>query len=571
MSSLAYRTLEKSHDAARSFGRARAAAVTRASQESDRERMSRRIAEAESTLARGYDIARPNPNIPWHAYSSKDANDEILGAMVQARQLVRDSIRNDSLAQHAVRLWRGTIWGRGIIPRCDSQNEDDDVKEALDNRVQKIFDKHFGTGKCHVGGTLSIYQMFEQGLETVCSDGEFLWIKHYRDEAYTRRFNLPLPVQYEPVEPEMIATHVKEWPTRGGGKDSVVNGVVIDRYGNRRGILLHEEKPAYAGAVGPVRFIPIEFVIHFFRVTRPGQQRGISAFVGSVQTLWDLGDLSDATLKSAKLSAALMLILGVVPESGFEDNQIGAYDGWDEGASGGEIRNGMDPRTPDYRFENGHSIEDIHGTPIARLHSGMVARVPKGTDVNKIEPEQSGGYEAFEKSAIRRFAAGPGILYEALSQNWSDSNYASYRGAMIPVRREASSWRDMLVERVLQPHVWRDVIVGGYIMNAWGFEGYWSEDEITEEEVVFVMPKEETVDPEKDAKARKVQLETGEEDLESILVQNGTTLRERFRSIAKARKLAEKYGVTDYLDARIMPGYRGNATPQPANDGGNIE
>ena len=399
---------------------------------------------------------------------------------------------------------------------------------------------------------MSYYQMIEQGLRTVCSDGEFIIVRHQRNEAYVRRWNLDLPFQYETVEPEMLATHVRTWPGRGGAKYDVVNGIVLDKNGNRLGYLFLEKHPSKGGR--EVRFIDAEFIIHFFEVERAGQQRGISAFVGGVQTLYDLGDLSDATLKSAKMSAALMLILGVVPDAKPEDVQVGHSDAaWsDDVYAAGEIPG----REPAYTLPSGNTIEDVHGRKMERLQAGGVARVAKGTDVNKIEPDSAGGFEAFEKSGIRRFAAGPGVHFESLSQNWTDSNYASFRGSMIPVRRDAQHWRDMLVERVIDI-LWQDVIVGGYIMNAWGFDGYWSPDEITQEERIMIMPPEETVDPEKDARANQAMLDSGEMDLEELLIRKGTTLDERFRSISKQRALAKKHGVEDWLDERLARNYKG--------------
>lgn len=534
--------------------------------------MSRRLAEAEAQLisGRGYDIAKSNPHVPYSAYSNLNVNDEIGNAMVRARQLVQDVMRNDSIAKHGLRIFVDTILGRGIIPRCDSRNEDDDVKDRIDDAVQRVFDLHYGTPACHVGGTMSYFDMLQLGLRSVGQTGEFFIIKRYRDRNYVERNRLLIPVQYETVGSEWVATGVKTVPTRGGGKNRVINGIEIDKDDNRQAVHFYETDPYGNPDLGKTIRIPIEFVIHFFLVEREGQQRGISAFVGCVQTLYDLGDIADATLKSAKLSAALMLILGVKSGTTDQENLVGSADGWNElnaeAATGGVSQFGGSGVGG---MQSGTIIESPSGVPMERMQSGAIARVPEGTTVEKIEPDQAGGFEAFNKAGLRRVAAGPGILYEALSQDWSDSTYASFRGANLPIRRNAQNWRDSLVERVVAPHFWRDLIVGGYIMGYWNLphapsSDYWTIDEIGTDEVVFVMPKEDSVDPEKDAKATTERMLNGQLDPADMIIAEGSTIRERFRSMKRTRELAAKYGLEDMVDGWTIRGYK----PAGAADSG---
>lgn len=530
---------------------------------------------------RGYDLARPDVKIPFQNFSSASPTSEVMGAVRPARQLARDVVRNDPIGKHAMRLYVNQWWGTGITPRCTASDQRfPNVKGrlAINRRFLRAWKKHAETTKIDADGKLDYYGLMRLAIRTVGESGEVLIIKRYRSRAFCERRGLALPFQLQVLEADWLNDRLTSWTTRGGKVNRVVGGVELDDV---------DTVVAYHILVGDggntdspdttqksIRF-PADEVIHYFNVDRPGQKRGISDFAQVLLMLYDLADAFGTALQRHKLENALMLILGIVPGSSQEDTAVGD-NGWGDGAdddptgvdptkfAGSDHQTDpnsgkLDPATPIAAW-SGMGVDpygrlsDGDGLAIETIRSGQIGRVPKGTDVNTVQPTPSVNLEGFLAAGMRRVAAGTGLLYEALSGDWSKSNFSASRMAQAIFWTETDNRQWDFMVRVLQP-IYEMMVQGGYTMSAWydvdargrslpkSQRTYWTVDELEPEDVRWIFPEKPVSDVERDAKAKSMRMAMRELLWQDMIEAQGKDPREVIIEMAEFREYAAGYGV----------------------------
>jgi lambda family phage portal protein len=89
------------------------------------------------------------------------------------------------------------------------------------------------------------------------------------------------------------------------------------------------------------------------------------------------------------------------------------------------------------------------------LSPGLVLNAPTGRDVTVVDPPAISEHEAFSKTILRGIAVGLGVPYEALTGDYSQSNFSSNRMARIAYWTQVEDWRwEMMVPQFYDP-VWR--------------------------------------------------------------------------------------------------------------------
>jgi lambda family phage portal protein len=172
-------------------------------------------------------------------------------------------------------------------------------------------------------------------------------------------------------------------------------------------------------------------VLHSFDKQRAGQVRGVSPFAPIVERLKMLDKYDRIELQAALVNA----IFAAFIESPFDHELI------DEALTADKLTGYQDARA------NFHDKRQI------ALNSGV--RIPTlfpGEKLNfQAANRPASQFGEFEKACLRNIAAGLGLSYEQLSQDWSSTNYSSARAALLEVWRSFTRTRQRFADQFATP------------------------------------------------------------------------------------------------------------------------
>ncbi len=290
---------------------------------------------------------------------------------------------------------------------------------------------------CDVERKKTVTQMLRTGFRHKLIDGDALAVMHYRLERLgAGRARYATAVQL--VDPDRLSNPQQQFdlPHIRGGVEIDDDGVPVayhirkahrgDWWSGRETMTwerIDRETP-WGRAV----------VIHDFDADRAGQHRGSSLFAPIVQRLKMLTRYDQSELEAAILNA----VFGAYITSPYDDQMVeAALD------SSGETPLGA---YQDLRVE-------FHNDRRLSLQTG--ARMPilapgeNITTVNAARPNSN--FAAFESAVLRNCAAAIGISTQQLTQDWSDVNYSSARGAMLEAWKTLTRRRDDFATGFAQP------------------------------------------------------------------------------------------------------------------------
>lgn len=164
-------------------------------------------------------------------------------------------------------------------------------------------------------------------------------------------------------------------------------------------------------------------VIHDFEVDRAARHRGGAGILAPVlQRLKMLAKYDGAELDSAIINA----IFAAYIESPFDQQMV------QEALDDGEHLNWYQQQRTDFHNEQKFSLGN--------------ARVPvmfPGEKIHALEAARpSGNFSQFEAAVLRNVSAGTGLSAQQISNNWSDVNYSSARGALLEAWKTIDRRRD---------------------------------------------------------------------------------------------------------------------------------
>lgn len=166
-------------------------------------------------------------------------------------------------------------------------------------------------------------------------------------------------------------------------------------------------------------------VIHIFEQQREGQTRGRPILSPVIERLEMLHEYQKQELQSAIIQNKFAVVItSDYPNSDIQ-NAVG-------GDSDKELKKLLQDKVSYYK--NGKA--DFGGSRIMQLFPGEEAK-----GIFPTNPSQN--FVGFESSILRDVAAGVGMSYEAVSKDYSRSNYSSTRAAML------EAWKTTMAVRVL--------------------------------------------------------------------------------------------------------------------------
>jgi lambda family phage portal protein len=393
----------------------------------------------------------------------------------------RDAVRNNPWAASALDHFESNVIGTGIQPHW--RHPDPKIIEQIQAAWTRWQENADFSGQLDFYGLQGVMarEIFEAGEVFV----------RYRLRPPSDRLYIPLQLQLLEGEQLPIWRNVMRLPNGG----AVRSGIEFDAQQRRVAYHFYREHPGesmyYPEAYVFVR-IPADEIRHVYKFIRAGQLRGEPRMTSVLALLYELEQYTDAALVKKKIAA---MFAAFVKTPAPEDDPLPS----DPAASNPQ---GAEPvGSPDIAFPD-------PGTSTGKLESGTMQYLLPGEDITFTNVPQEADFEAFMRTELHKFATGVGMTYEQITGDLKGVNYSSIRAGMLEFRRACEQFQYMvLVQQGCQPIMkrWLDEAV---LAGKLDLPGYF-EDPYPYQQVDWVTPGWEWVDPLKEAQAAQMDVRNG--------------------------------------------------------------
>jgi lambda family phage portal protein len=475
----------------------------------------------------------------WRS-ATTSADAESVQSLVMMRNRSRQLVRDNAHAKRARAVVVNNVVGQGIGLQAAITNNRGRLVEEFNDPIERAWREWCRAENCHIGGSLHFSDMERLLVGEVFEAGDVM-VRIHRSSAGA------VPLSLEVIEAERLA---EEWEAPSHNGNLVRQGVEVDAYHRPVAYWMHEFHPG-----DPRRpmvqdrliRVPADEIIHLRILDRWPQVRGVPWMHAAMTRLNQLGEFQDSAVVAARTGADKVMVL-------------------EESESGGlaEAMKAMDPE-----FEN-------DGTHVWNSGKGQVDILPAGTkiaDWNPTYPNEN--FDPFVRSALRDIAAAFGVSYEALSRDYSQSNYSSSRLSLIDDRdlwRTLQQWfirnfRERLhrvwLESAVLARAIPEVPVASYVASRDKFEAArwkprgWS-----------------WVDPTKEVNAYKEAVRCGFTTVSNVIAMTGggqdleDVLKERARELGMMADADLKFDTDPGMQAEGAPPVAPPAKPDSETDDG---
>jgi lambda family phage portal protein len=375
----------------------------------------------------------------------------------------------------------------GTGPRLQLLSEN----EELNSKVEKAFMSW--AERIDLAGKLRTIRMAR------CQDGEVFIL--LAENPHYNAGDVQLDLQI--IEADRIAN-----PSLTSEQNNV-DGIVFDEYGNPRRYRMLKFHPG-SDEVGSNQFeyvdVSAENMIHFYRVDRPGQHRGIPEITAALPLFAQLRRFTLAVLSAAEAAADFAGIL-------YTD------------APAGETAE-VDPM--DY-------IE---------LRRNMLVTMPDGWKMAQLDPKQPcSTYSEFKAQILNEIARCLNMPFNIAAGNSSGYNYASgrldHQTYFKSLRVERSAIENQILNRIFQAWLKEYKLITGIscgedLEHSWFWDGF------------------EHVDPGKEANAIDIKLKNGTTTYAAEYAKQGRDWEAEFQQAAKERQRMAELGLSfEHLDMNM--------------------
>lgn len=279
---------------------------------------------------------------------------------------------------------------------------------------------------CDSQRNLTVSQIMRLGFRHKIVDGDALAMLHWLPErvgAGRARYATTIQV----IDPDRLSN-----PQLVFDADNMRGGVEIDAYGAAVAYHIRRAHQGdYFSAAKAVTWERIEretswgrpIIVHDYDHDRAAQHRGgAGIFAPVVQRLKMLIKYDGAELDAAIINA----IFGAYIESPYDPALV-------------ESALGDDDSVGKYQEER----SSFHGDHKIKLGGARMPILFPGEKINAVDAARpNSNFKDFEAAVLRNFAAGTGLSAQQVSNDWSDVNYSSARGAMLEAWKTLSRRRN---------------------------------------------------------------------------------------------------------------------------------
>jgi len=439
-------------------------------------------------LLASYDAAATSDENRRH-WANADGLSADAAASPEVRRLLRNRARyevaNNSYAKGIVLTLANDVIGTG--PRLQMLTEAPEVNQRIE--------REFGRWAKTVGLAEKL-----RTLRTArATDGEaFLILGSNPKLPGAVKLDLRL------IEADQVTT-----PDLSILDPNAIDGIVLDEYGNpvQYHVLKVHPGDTRAGAGLGLSYdrVPADAVIHYFRVDRPGQSRGIPDLTPALPLFAQLRRYTLAVLGAAETAADFAGIL-------YTD------------------------APPDGQTESVEPMDAIE------LEARSLLTMPGGWKMSQVQAEQpSTTYGEFKKEILNEIARCLNMPFNVAAANSSAYNYASgrmdHQTYFKSIRVEQEHIADVVLDRILMAWVGEAVLIEGLLPQP-------ARTRDAEFPHQWFWDGQEHVDPAKEATAQATRLASHTTTLASEYARVGRDWESELRQRAKEVALMAELGLT---------------------------
>lgn len=452
-----------------------------------------------------YDGARVDHLLGGWVAGSGDAASESAPDLARLRNRAREGERNRALMVRALEVLETAVVGAvGARPLFETG-------DARTNKQLADLWRDWCT-EASASDRLRFEGLTALALRSMVRDGEAL------ARIRTRRLTdvTTVPIQLEVLEADFLATEKSGELANGAGR--IINGVETDAIGRIVAYWIHRRHPGdylAGGGLEPAR-VPAEAVVHTYRTTRAGQRRGVSWFAPVLDAAFHHTELRRSERVRFRASASVFATVE------------GADDETDDGIVPSEPQDGEQAGPSGY-------VEDGDGNPVNNLAPGGILNVTHGKALKLHQPAAAVGYGEAIVVEERDIARGLGLMYEALSGDLSQVNWASFRVGDVRFRK----FVDFIRSQILEP------LFLAPIMRAWldAAQASGRVRPLASVSVRWRWAPHEEMDRESTAQANRAELENGTVTFEQLCESLGTTMDEQIASAERSQEALSRAGL----------------------------
>ena len=182
--------------------------------------------------------------------------------------------------------------------------------------------------------------------------------------------------------------------------------------------------------------------------------------------------------------------------------------------------------------------QDYQGKTIA---PGMIKELNAGDEIQVVNPTgQATDATAYIELQQRLVAAGQGVSYEATSRDMSKSNYSSTRQGIIEDDMTYAEEKELLME--VMDEIYETFVISLWLAGEIDAKDFWENKDKYFEHSWIVAPKK-WIDPQKEANANKIALQTGQKTFKQIAAEQGRDWKHHIDEIVEVLEYAKEKGV----------------------------
>lgn len=437
------------------------------------------------------DYSRGNAN--WRVINqSAEYTDKYSRDNVRAR--ARDLERNSDMMNSVIGAYKRNVIGGGYTLQV--KTGDDELNDTIEAAWKKWCKKQ----NCDVTGTQSFTQMMRMCMKRKKVDGGILIVKRYTSDGF-------LPFKLQTFEVDEL-DNAQMTPKVQGNK--VVGGIEMNEYNKPVGYWIRQYPVDSLALTTPV-YIEAKDVIFLYTKHRPSQIREISDMSPTITRIRDANEFMVAVSVKERIAACLsVFIKKTIPTTG-----IGRGMGVAQGA-----------------------LHDYQGKSIT---PGMIKELNAGDEIQVVTPAgQATDAAGYIKLQQRLVGAGQGISYEATSRDMSESNYSSTRQGIIEDEMTYAEEKEMLME--VMDEIYETFVISLWLSGNISLKDFWGNKDKYLEHTWIIAPKK-WIDPQKEANANRIALNTGQKTFKQIAAEQGRDWKEQIEEIAEVLEYAKSFGI----------------------------
>jgi lambda family phage portal protein len=303
------------------------------------------------------------------------------------------------------------------------------------------------------------------------------------------------------IEADQVAT-----PDLPFNEPRAIDGIVFDQFGNPLEYHVLKQHPGDLRWLSNLEYdrIPARLMVHYFRVDRPGQSRGIPDITPALPLFAQLRRFTLAVISAAETAADFAGVL------------------YTDAPAHGEA-------------------EAVEPMDVIELEQRMLLTMPGGWKMSQVHAEQpSTTYGEFKREILNEIARCLNMPYNVAAGNSSGYNYASgrldHQTYFKSIRIEQAHLERVVLNRVLDAWLEEAVLVEGLLPQLMRMRGaprthqwFWDGNE--------------HVDPAKEANAQATRLASRTTSLAREYARQGLDWEAELRQIAKERQLMDDLGI----------------------------